>query len=209
LSTAGPSENPLVDRSLRSLLEAVAAATPAPGGGSSAGWACALAAALVEMAAGFAVKQRDGGEVRARMVEIATRARSLRERAIELAQRELHAYEPVLAALRLPSSDPGRSARLDAALSEAAESPFALARTCADVTSLALEASRSGSPQLRGDALAGLHIAEGACQAAARLVEINLAGRPHDDRLAELATVTEIAAANRDLGTGSDGRAGD
>ena len=96
------------------------------------------------------------------MGQIATRARSLRERAIELAQRELHAYEPVLAVLQMPKADPDRAAKLDAALSEAAESPLALARVCAEVTALALEASRGGSPHLRGDALAGLLIAEGA-----------------------------------------------
>jgi formiminotetrahydrofolate cyclodeaminase len=199
LSKPGPYESPLVDRPLRSLLEDVAAATPAPGGGSSAGWACALAAGLVEMTAGFAVKRPDASDERTRMAEIAMRARSLRERAIELAQRELHAYEPVLAALRTPRTSPDRAARLNAALSEAAESPFALARVCADVTSLALEASRGGSPHLRGDALAGLPIAEGACRAAARLVEINLAGRPDDERLAELAVVTATAVANREL----------
>ena len=196
---SGPPENLLADRPLRSLLDDVASATPAPGGGSSAGWACALSAALVEMAAGFAVKQPDASETRSSMVQIATRARSLRERATELAQRELHAYEPVLSALRLPKTDPGRAAALDGALSEAAESPLALARVCSEVTALALEASQAGSPHLRGDALAGLLIAEGACQAAARLVEINLAGRPNDERLAELAAVTEMASANRVL----------
>jgi methenyltetrahydrofolate cyclohydrolase len=192
-------ENQLADRALRSLLDDVASATPAPGGGSSAGWAGALAAALVEMAAGFAVKQPGPSEVRTSMVQIAMRARSLRERATDLAQRELHAYQPVLAALRLPRSDPEREARLDAALSEAAETPLAIARVCGEVTALALEASRAGSPHLRGDALAGLLIAEGACHAAATLVEINLAGRPHDERLAELAAVRDMAAANRAL----------
>ena len=189
----------MAERALRSLLDDVAAATPAPGGGSCAGWACALGAALVEMAAGFAVKQPGASDVRTSMVQIATRSRSLRERATDLAQRELHAYEPVLAVLQMPKTDPDRAAKLDAALSEAAESPLALARVCADVTALALEASRGGSPHLRGDALAGLLIAEGACQAAARLVEINLAGRPDDERLRELAAVTETAAANRAL----------
>jgi methenyltetrahydrofolate cyclohydrolase len=169
------------DRSLRSLLDDIAARTPAPGGGSSAGWTCAIAAALVEMAARFADSERT--------TQIATRARELRGQATELAQRELHAYEPVLAALKLPKTDPDRASRLDAALSDAAETPLALARACADVAALALEMSSAGSLHVRGDALAALHIANGAGRAAARLVEINLAGHPDDERLAEVATL--------------------
>lgn len=194
-----PLESPdlLADRPFAALLAEVASTTPAPGGGSAAGWAGALGAALVEMTAGFTIKRAEEAEHRERMAAIAIRARSLRRRAIELAQRELHAYQPVLNALRLPTTDPDRDARLDAALSEAAETPLALARVCGEITALALEASRTGTLHLRGDALAGLFLAEGACQAAARLVQINLAGRPHDERLVELESLTHRAAANR------------
>ena len=38
---------PLADRTLAALLSEIAAATPAPGGGTTAAVACALAAALV------------------------------------------------------------------------------------------------------------------------------------------------------------------
>ena len=72
------------DRPLASLLEEFAASTPAPGGGSAAACACALAAALVEMAA--ALEGSGEGE----------RMRILREHALELAERELSSYAPVL-----------------------------------------------------------------------------------------------------------------
>jgi hypothetical protein len=65
------------------------------------------------------------------------------------------------------------------------------------VATLALEASRDGTRHLRGDALTGLLLAEGACQAAARLVRINLAGMPRDPRLVEIEELTEAAAAAR------------
>lgn len=176
-------------RPLRSLLEEIASATPAPGGGSSAGWTCAIAAALVEMAAGFGTGER--------MAAIAARAHALRELACGLAERELHAYEPVLDALKLPKTDPDRPARLDAALSEAAETPLGIVRACAEVVALAVQAAEIGSPHLRGDALAGRSIAAGACEAAARLVEINLAGRPGDPRLAEAASLSSAALSPR------------
>lgn len=159
----------LADYSLHDLLEQVAAERPAPGGGSSAAWACALGAGLVEMAAGFA----DLGEMRARAGE-------LRARALELAERELQSYEPVLEALRQPDDAAG----LDAALSQAAEAPLAIARAAAEVAELAAQAARDGNERLEGDAITGALLAEAAARAAAELVEINLAERPDDERRA-------------------------
>ena len=157
----------LADSSLAALLADVAAATPAPGGGSSAAVACALAAALVEMSAGA-----PGG-----------RAAELRARALELAQADLGSYAPVLAALRLPADDPERPERLRAALSEASETPLAVAQAGCEVAELAAELARGGRRSLEGDATAGALLAEAATRAAVRLVELNLAGEPGDERL--------------------------
>jgi methenyltetrahydrofolate cyclohydrolase len=187
----------LAGRSLQTLLDELAAASPAPGGGCAAAWACALAASLVQMSATFTIRRPEHGGLRQRMAEIEARAGALRERATELGERELHAYGPVLVALRLPEEDPDRAREIEAALSEAAEAPLALTRVGAEVATLALEAAQTGTARLRGDAIAAVLLAEGACQAAARLVAINLAGRPGDDRLAELAHLTERAAAIR------------
>jgi methenyltetrahydrofolate cyclohydrolase len=169
-------------------LEEVAAATPAPGGGTSVAWTCALAAALVQMASAFAGPGA---------TEVVSRASALRERALALGEQELRSYEPVLEALKLPRDDPERPSRLDAALSVAAEAPLELARAGAEIADLARQAARSGSVHLRGDAEAGLLLAEAACQAAANLVEINLAGRADDERLEEAASLRRSAAALR------------
>jgi methenyltetrahydrofolate cyclohydrolase len=181
----------LAGRTLEQLLDDVAAATPAPGGGCVAAWTCAFAASLVEMAAAFTSGRGDLDDRHARMDEIASRARSLRAAALELGERELHSYEPVLAALQLPHEDPTRAQRLEAALSCAADAPLAIARAAAELAELALEAADSGAPHLRGDALAGALLADAACSAAAQLVTINLAGRPGDPRLATIADLTQ------------------
>lgn len=160
------------ERQLRELLDELAAKTPAPGGGSAAAWATAIAAALVEMAAAFSDQPTD-------------RARELRAQALELAERELSAYAPVLEAVRLPKEDPTRGDRLAEALSDAADSPLAIARTAAEVAQLAEGLAKSGNRTLEGDANTGAQLADAASRAAARLVEINLAKRPDDPRLAE------------------------
>jgi methenyltetrahydrofolate cyclohydrolase len=158
------------------LLDAVAARTPAPGGGSSAAGTCALAAALAEMAARFAGDWA-----------LAHRARELRERALNLAEIELTAYEPVLEALRLPREDPDRAARLAAARTDASQSPLEVAQLGAEVAELAADIAQAGNPNLAGDAIAGALLAEAAAQASARLVEINLTDGPMVDQAALFA----------------------
>jgi methenyltetrahydrofolate cyclohydrolase len=106
------------------------------------------------------------------------RAGELRTRALQLAEIELHAYEPVLEALRLPRDDPERPARVSATQTEASKSPLEVARVGADVAELAADLARGGNPNLTGDAIAGALLAEAAAQAAARLVAINLTEGP-------------------------------
>ncbi len=110
--------------------------------------------------------------------ESARRARELRARALELAEIELHAYEPVLEALRLPRGDPARADRVQDARDTASRSPLAIARVGAELAGLAADLARTGNQNLAGDAIAGAVLAEAAAQAAARLVAINLSEGP-------------------------------
>jgi formiminotetrahydrofolate cyclodeaminase len=183
----------LAAQTLASFLDEVAAPTPAPGGGSSAGCTAALAAALVEMAAllarGGRGEQEPAPEAaqgaqaheaaqRAPAPDAAQRAAVLRHQALELAERELSSYEPVLDALRGPADDPARPQRLERALLEASRAPLAIAQAAAELAELGLAVARSSSPSVRGDALTGTLLAEAAAAAAATLVEINLAQLP-------------------------------
>jgi formiminotetrahydrofolate cyclodeaminase len=184
----------LPEPSLSELLAGLAAPTPAPGAGSATGWTCAHAAALVEMTAGITLARPDAEPTRERMVEIAAQARALRARSVALAEADLGAYAPVLTALRVPREDPSRAAQLEAALSQASETPLELAAVGAELAALAAEVAGDGAAGVRGDALAAVLIAEAACQAAARLVAINLGRRPEDSRIAESARHAERAS---------------
>jgi methenyltetrahydrofolate cyclohydrolase len=167
----------------------VAAATPAPGGGSASAVACALAAGLVEMAAGFG----DAG-----LGDAGLRAAQLRERALELATGDLRSYEPVLVAMRLPASDPDRGQRLARARSDASRTPLEIAELAAELATLAARSAREGSPHLDGDATTAVLLAEAACRAAARLVEINLAGADENGRLVRARELAREAASARE-----------
>jgi formiminotetrahydrofolate cyclodeaminase len=188
---------PFADQSLRDVLDAVAAQRPAPGGGSSAAWAGAFGAGLVEMAASFTLARPKYAGVHSRMGDVRREAKTLRRRLIELAEADAEAYEPVLAALRMPDRHPLRERRLEEAQSTAAEVPLEAAEASAVVAELAAEAARVGNEHLTGDAITGAMLAEASCRAAARLVEINLAGRD-DPRQARVSEAVRRAGAARE-----------
>jgi len=165
---------------LAAFLESVAAATPAPGGGSSAAVTAALAAGLVEMSAALG---GSGG--------IMERAGALRARALRLAEEELHSYAPVLEARE--------EHERELALAAASEPPAQIAETAAEVAELGVEVAAASSPSVRGDALTGVVLAEAAASAAFRLVEINVGSGP----VLERARQAELRAVNaRASGTG-------
>jgi formiminotetrahydrofolate cyclodeaminase len=155
------------DQRLASFLDEVAEATPAPGGGSSAAVALALGAALVEMSARLA------GDA-----DVASRAGGLRAQALELAERDLTSFAPVLEVARLPRDDTARDARLQQALLEASRTPLAIAQGAAEAAELGTAVARASSPHVRGDAVTGTLLAEASAAAGATLVEINLGRQP-------------------------------
>jgi formiminotetrahydrofolate cyclodeaminase len=170
---------------LEEFLSNVAAATPAPGGGSSAAVSAALAAALVEMAAGVPSSRASGSS---RAEGAAERAGALRARALRLAEEEMSSYAPVLEARDEHEHQ--------LALAAASEPPAHIAETAAEVAELGVEVATSASPSVRGDALAGVVLAEAAASAAFRLVEINVgSGRAFERaRAAELRAVKARAS---------------
>ena len=103
-------------------------------------------------------------------------------------------YEPVLRA-----TTPEARER---ALSEASDAPLAIARASAEAADLAALVLAESKPALKGDAAAGVLLAEAATRAAARLVEINLRGQPNDPRLEEVARLSQGAAAARERAIG-------
>jgi formiminotetrahydrofolate cyclodeaminase len=149
-----------VDDSFDQLLDRLGDRTPAPGGGAAAAWATALAAGLVEMAAGYAED-----------AETATRARELRATALELAERDGVVYGDALAAMRRRPRD---EAAVAAAMAAAAEPPLLIAEAAAEVADRASALAVTGKASLSGDALTGALLAEAAARAATRLAEMDL-----------------------------------
>jgi formiminotetrahydrofolate cyclodeaminase len=159
-----------LDQPVRQFLDQVAARAPAPGGGSSAAMAGALAAGLVAMAARFS------GELLPDAEELAGRADELRRRAAELVDQDAQAYGRVLDAFALPGGGTGqREQRARAALQRAAEVPAEMTEIAAQVAGMAARLARAGNPNLRGDSISAALLAEASARCASALVDINVA----------------------------------
>jgi formiminotetrahydrofolate cyclodeaminase len=164
----------------RELAELISSSEAVPGSGWVAGITAAFAAALVAKAA----SRSDGwsGAPGAR-----SQAADLRDRLLELSAKNALVYESALDALEQPGSD------LADALAEAADVPLALAETAADVALLAASAAECADGPSRPDAAAAAALAAGAARAAAKLISVNLAMMPGDERLTAAERAVEAA----------------
>jgi formiminotetrahydrofolate cyclodeaminase len=176
-----------LDLPLRTFLDLVASDNPAPGGGSVAAVAVALAAGLSGMAARLSAGQLADG--------LAARADALRRRVAPLAEADAESYGRVLAAYREPDSETRRERASDA-LSGAADVPLAVAEVGSEVAGIAARLVEEGNPNLEGDAIAALLLAEAGVRAATVLVEINLSSaNMEDDRLGRANELADETAA--------------
>src|SRR5918994_3346589 len=166
-----------LDLPLGEFLDLVASGNPAPGGGSVAAAAVALAAGLSGMAARLSAGQLPDAD------GLAERADAARLRVAPLARIDAESYERVLDAYREPDSET-RAERIKDALSEAADVPLAIAEVGNEVAGIAVRLVKEGNPNLEGDAMTAVLLAEAGVRAATVLVEINLSSaNVEDDRL--------------------------
>ena len=161
-----------LDLPLKAFLDLVASGEPGPGGGS-----VALAAGLSGMAARLSAGQLADAE------ELARRSDFARQRVAPLARMDAESYGRVLDAYGEPDSETRRK-RVSDALSGATDVPLAIAEIGNEVAGIAARLVEDGNPNLEGDAIAAVLLAEAGVRAASVLVEINLSSaNVEDDRL--------------------------
>jgi formiminotetrahydrofolate cyclodeaminase len=178
-----------LDLPLGAFLDLVARGNPAPGGGSVAAVAVALAAGLSGMAARLSAGQLADAEGLADRADVAMR------RVAPLARIDAESYGRVLDAYREPDAETRRE-RVSDALSGATDVPLAVAEIGNEVAGIAARLVEEGNPNLEGDAIAALLLAEAGVRAATVLVEINLSSaNVHDDRLGRTNELADETAA--------------
>ena len=165
-------------QSLSGFVSEVAAATPAPGGGSVAAHAGSLAAALAQMVAGLTVGKKKYAAVEAEMKEAALKAAGLVTLLTGLVERDAASYGAVMNAYKLPNEPAeaaaARTQAIDQALVGAAQVPLETARACADVAELAAVVAEKGNVNAVSDGGVAALLAEAACKGAVYNVRINV-----------------------------------
>jgi formiminotetrahydrofolate cyclodeaminase len=187
-----------LDLPLGEFLDLVASGNPAPGGGSVAAVAVALAAGLSGMAARLSAGQLANG--------LAERADAARLRVATLARIDAESYGRVLDAYREPDSETRRE-RVSDALSGATDVPLAVAEVGNEVAGIAARLVEEGNTNLVGDAITAVLLAEAGVRAAVTLAEINLsAANLDDDRLGRANELVDETASTARRITGAHRR---
>lgn len=167
-------------------LDALAADTPTPGGGSASAYSGAAAAALVAMVARLTVGRKKYAQVEEQMHAALEQAEALRLELTAAVQADAQAYEAVLAAYKLPKDTPEEQARraeeIEAATLAAAQVPLEVAEKSVRVMALAGQVTAQGNLNAISDGGSAAALARAALTGAGYNVRTNLAVLRHKER---------------------------
>jgi glutamate formiminotransferase / formiminotetrahydrofolate cyclodeaminase len=162
----------------RPFLDAVAAPTATPGGGSVSALAGALAASLGQMVAGLSRKKKSQA---AHVDKLSAELDSLRRITDELAEaidRDAAAYDAVLAAFKLPHSSPEetqhRAVAIQAATRVAAEVPLQVAERSVALFERLGQLEPIAAASMKSDLEVARYMAAAGARGALANVEVNL-----------------------------------
>jgi glutamate formiminotransferase/formiminotetrahydrofolate cyclodeaminase len=178
-------------------LQALAAPTPAPGGGSAAAYTGAQAAALVGMVAQLTTGKKKYSEVEALMQSTAAQAETLRQQLFASVSADSQAYERVMQAYKLPKDTPqaleARLQAVDEAILGAIQPPLQAAKLAVQTLEAALTVVQHGNLNAISDGATGGALARAALTGAGYNVRINVVslqdqapGQPLLDELRQL-----------------------
>jgi glutamate formiminotransferase/formiminotetrahydrofolate cyclodeaminase len=161
-----------------SFIDALAAGTPTPGGGSAAAYCGAAAAALVAMVARLTLGRKKYLPVEEQMESVLEGAEALRLDLTVAVDKDAAAYQALMAAHRLPKESPSeidlRAQAIQAATLAAAQVPLEVARACVDVIELAVQVVEFGNVNAISDAASAVAIAQAGLTSAGYNVRTNL-----------------------------------
>lgn len=176
-------------------IDAVASGDPAPGGGSVAALAGALAAALAAMVARTTIGKKKYADVAGQMEAAAAEADRLRGALADTIEEDSAAFEAVIDAYRLDREDPDRPDAIQRAMLHAAEVPLKTARLAVEALRQLSIVAEHGNVNAATDAGAGAHIARAAIGAAAMNVLINVQSLTDEAEVSRLRTEIEALEA--------------
>jgi glutamate formiminotransferase/formiminotetrahydrofolate cyclodeaminase len=171
---------PLASMTLRAFADELSADSPAPGGGSVAALAGALAAGLATMVANLSHAKRGFEAKQPELERIAGEGQAIKDRLLAAVDADTAAFDRYLEAMRLPKSTPEEIALRDAAMTEATvgtiEVPLGTLEACPRIVELCQQVAAIGMAASISDAGSGAEMARAAAACAYQNVCINLPG---------------------------------
>jgi methenyltetrahydrofolate cyclohydrolase len=194
---------PLVDFSVRDLLNAFSSPDPTPGGGSGAALASAVGASLLMMVAGLPKTRSGSDEERDRLAAVLPALVDVRAQLADAIDADTEAYNGVVAAYKLPkTTDDEKAARATAiqhALRTATDVPLTIMRLSARALEAGAVVAAHGNRNATSDVGVAIGLLRTGFEGAHLNVNANLGGIKDADYTAR---VTEEVAC-----LGADSRA--
>ncbi len=159
-------------------LDAYAAATVTPGGGSASAVAGALGCALLTMVARIGARKAERADAE-RLQWLAGEADRLRAALVEQERTDAGVYERMVAtvrAARATAGDPGAARAAEAARVDATEVPLVTAELAAEGLALAAELAGVGLVRTASDQLVAAHLLRAGLEGGVSTVAFNLRG---------------------------------
>ena len=165
---------------LQEFLDKLAEDSPAPGGGSVAALAAALASSLCAMVARLTLGRDRYRDAWSDMERVRDAADKRLQQFVELMDLDTEAYNKVIAAFRMPKENDeqiaARKKAIEAANKEAAQVPLETLRNVHKLVPLVGEVLSKGNPNCITDAGVAAQLTRAAALGAAYNVRINLPG---------------------------------
>ena len=165
------------DMSFKEYCDILSSSSPTPGGGGASALAGALGVSLGNMVGSLTVGKKKYAGVSEDIKLLMESAVKVKERFIELSERDARAFEPLSKAYGMPKATPEekqqRQEVMERALHQAAEVPLEIMETCLEAIALLEEFAQKGSAIAISDAGVGAAMCRAALGGAALNVYIN------------------------------------
>lgn len=164
----------LQQQTVDSLLEAIGARTPTPGGGAVASLVGAIGAALGRMALAYSINRRVTDEQKRDFQGAIEHLIAIGRQMLDLADQDAAAYAHLDQLQRLAEDDPKRVAEWPAAVQGAVRAPMAVVDSACGLAGLLAAMAETCNVRLLSDLAIAAVLAEAAARSGAWNVRVNL-----------------------------------
>ena len=189
-------EKMIRDLSCVAFTEELFSKKPVPGGGGAAALVGALGVSLCAMAGNLTVGKKKYADVEAEVNAMIERAEMLRNKLLELIDKDAEAFEPLSKAYSMPKDAPGYKENMYKVTIQACRAPYEMMKCCCEAIDIIEEMAEKCSRLMVSDVGCAAYCAKAALESASLNIFVNTGmfrGDNEADRLEnEAKTMLEV-----------------